>query len=671
MPRTIPVGNGDLLITFDSAYRVRDMYYPNVGRFNHTEGAVQRFGVWADGRFAWVEDGGWDRELRYRPDTMVTEVRLVHREMGLELICSDAVDFNEPVWFRSIQAHDLTGRTREVRVFMHFDPCLRGSPVGNTANFDPSTRSVVLYKEDSYFLFNCWDGGRAGVEHWAIGSKRIGGAEGTWRDAEDGVLGRNAISQGSIDLTVATHIQVPAKGVGRAVVWMAAGATYNDVKRRNALVLETGPERMISRTEAYWRLWARKEPIDLSPLPEPVRDFFHRSQLILRTQIDNGGAIVAANDSDITAIGGDHYSYCWPRDGALVAYALTLAGQSELSRAFFRFCGRVIEPDGYFLHKYTPTGDMASSWHPWMLEDQKVLPIQQDETALVLWALRRHFEQFRDVEFIKPLYDSLVTRPAAWMLSYVDHHGLPRPSWDIWEERRGIHTFTVASVIAGLEAASAFATDFGESDRAVAYKEGADRLRGAMKRHLWNPEHRRFARMAVPLPDGTYRLDMTPDSANFALFALGALAADDPKVEQDMLATRQALWVKTGIGGIARYQRDYFHQVERERISEVPGNPWVICTLWHAQWLIARATTVDDLRNALPYMDWAIERADLAGVMAEQYHPYTGEPLGVSPLTWSHATFVIVVMEYLKKHRQIMATRKAGGVGEGALGGAI
>ena len=56
MPRTIPVGNGDLLITFDSAYRVRDMYYPNVGRFNHTEGTVQRFGVWADGRFAWIEE---------------------------------------------------------------------------------------------------------------------------------------------------------------------------------------------------------------------------------------------------------------------------------------------------------------------------------------------------------------------------------------------------------------------------------------------------------------------------------------------------------------------------------------------------------------------------------------------------------------------------------------
>ena len=35
-------------------------------------------------------------------------------------------------------------------------------------------------------------------------------------------------------------------------------------------------------TEAFWRLWACKEPIDFSPLPEPLRDLFVRSQLILR-----------------------------------------------------------------------------------------------------------------------------------------------------------------------------------------------------------------------------------------------------------------------------------------------------------------------------------------------------------------------------------------------------
>ncbi len=35
--------------------------------------------------------------------------------------------------------------------------------------------------------------------------------------------------------------------------------------------------------------------------------------------------------------------------------------------------------------------------------------------------------------------------------------------------------------------------------------------------------------------------------------------------------------------------------------------------------------------------------------MAEQIHPYSGAPLSVSPLTWSHATYVETVLEYWEK----------------------
>jgi hypothetical protein len=38
-----------------------------------------------------------------------------------------------------------------------------------------------------------------------------------------------------------------------------------------------------------------------------------------------------------------------------------------------------------------------------------------------------------------------------------------------------------------------------------------------------------------------------------------------------------------------------------------------------------------------------------SGVLAEQVHPYTGQPVSVSPLTWSHASFIKVVQEYLSK----------------------
>ena len=67
--RDIPVGNGSLLVNFDEAYRIRDIYFPHVGQENHTEGEPSRFGVWADGQFSWVDGAAWERTLKYRCDT--------------------------------------------------------------------------------------------------------------------------------------------------------------------------------------------------------------------------------------------------------------------------------------------------------------------------------------------------------------------------------------------------------------------------------------------------------------------------------------------------------------------------------------------------------------------------------------------------------------------------
>lgn len=655
MPRDIPVGNGDLLINFDETYRMRDLYYPLVGRYNHTGGHVQRFGVWVEDVLAWTDDPGWSRRLLYRRGTLVSDVRLVHERLGLELSCSDAVDFHEPVWIRRCTVRDLAGREREVRLYFHYDLSINESPVGDTGNYDPATRGVVLYKEASYFLVNGCNRERCGVDEWSIGTKRVGGAEGTWRDAEDGKLGKNAISQGCVDATIGFTLTIPPKGSEEITTWLACGDTYDSVRKLNQIVWDKGPDRMLSRTDAYWRLWASKEPIGTSVLPEPIRDLFVRSQLILRTQLDNRGAVIAATDSDVAHYAGDHYAYCWPRDGALVAQALILAGQSELSRNFFRYCARVIHKNGYFLHKYTPAGNLASSWHPWVIDGKPVLPIQQDETALVLWALREHFEAFRDVEFVKPLYNSLVVQPAAWMLGHRDRHGLPKPSWDLWEERRGVHTFTVATTIAALQAAAKFATDFGDLERGAACQEGAETMKEAVREHLWNAAESRFARMATPQEDGGYRLDMTRDSANFSLFAFGAFRAGNPMVMSEMRSIRERLWVKTEIGGCARYERDHFHQVERDDIEKVAGNPWVICTLWQAQHVIASSRTLAELQEAVAFLEWTVRRARESGVLAEQYHPYSGEAISVSPLTWSHATYITTVVQYVRRHARLTA----------------
>jgi len=138
------------------------------------------------------------------------------------------------------------------------------------------------------------------------------------------------------------------------------------------------------------------------------------------------------------------------------------------------------------------------------------------------------------------------------------------------------------------------------------------------------------------------------DASLSGLWLFGLFAPDDERVVATMEALRDRLWVKTDVGGVARYENDAYHRVGDD-VDRVPGNPWFICTLWLARWIIATARTGDDLQTALDMLRWTANHALPSGVMAEQVHPYTNAPLSVSPLTWSHATLVAAVQEYLEK----------------------
>jgi glucoamylase len=280
---------------------------------------------------------------------------------------------------------------------------------------------------------------------------------------------------------------------------------------------------------------------------------------------------------------------------------------------------------------------------------------------LVIWALWRHFQRYRDIDAIKPLYGRLVRKAADFMVGYREPRtGLPAPSYDLWEERRGILTFTCAAVHGGLTAAAEFAIAFGDVDHAERYARAAREIREAMDAHLWRPELNRFARMVNVRDDGTLEIDPVIDASLFGTFAFGAYAPDDPKVEATMKAVKDRLWCKTEVGGIARYENDYYHAVSTDKES-VPGNPWFICTMWMALHIIAKATTIEQLNEAIPILEWVDSRKLPSGVLAEQVNPYSNAPMSVSPLTWSHATVVEVVQAYLEKREQVERCPTCGG----------
>jgi glucoamylase len=367
---------------------------------------------------------------------------------------------------------------------------------------------------------------------------------------------------------------------------------------------------------------------------------------VLQSQIDGDGGILAANDSDVIQFNRDTYSYIWPRDGALAAHALDLAGYPGTSQNFFRFIARVMEPEGYLLHKYNPDSTPASSWHPWFARGERQLPIQEDETALVVWGLWHHFVLYRDIEFIKPLYKPLIKNAADFMCRYRDPAtGLPAPSYDLWEERRGILSFTVGAVFGGLTAASLFCTVFGETERADRYRQAAAEIRDAASTHLWREELGRFCRMISHNDRGETVVDDTCDASFWGLFAFGLYGAADPRITATFSALRERLRVNTPVGGMARYEGDSFHQINRE----LPGNPWFIANLWFADYLVAKAGTEEEMTGALDILGWVTGHALPSGVLAEQVHPFTGAPLSVSPLTWSHATFVATVQRMIRR----------------------
>jgi GH15 family glucan-1,4-alpha-glucosidase len=263
------------------------------------------------------------------------------------------------------------------------------------------------------------------------------------------------------------------------------------------------------------------------------------------------------------------------------------------------------------------------------------------------------------VEYVKPHFRGLITRAANWMVGYRDAvTGLPQPSWDPWEERHGISAWTTGAVWAGLDAAARFADAFGEQDLAGRYRSAADGVRAAAREWLWDPGENRYARGLLGVGAGTCERDLTVDAALVGLWYFGMLEPDDPRVVATMEAVHARLWVKTEVGGLARYENDQYYRMARGP-HQVPGNPWFICTLWWADWLIATATSRADMDAPARLLEWAVARALPSGVLAEQIHPTTGEPLSVSPLTWSHAAFVETAQAYVAKVGDLNAVAAA------------
>ncbi|NUO06654.1 MAG: glycoside hydrolase family 15 protein, partial [Candidatus Brocadia sinica] len=91
---------------------------------------------------SWVNEPEWERHLVYEPDTLVTNVKLTNRRLGLILNCRDAVDFHENIYLRETTVQNLANRSREISLFFHQDFYLYENNVTDTALYEPRLQAI-------------------------------------------------------------------------------------------------------------------------------------------------------------------------------------------------------------------------------------------------------------------------------------------------------------------------------------------------------------------------------------------------------------------------------------------------------------------------------------------------------------------------------------------------
>jgi len=654
MARSVTIGNGNLLVGLDLRGQVRDLYFPFVGESNHVSGAsgnfVHRIGVFVDGRISWLDDPSWKVTGGIDEESSVGSIFAENMELGISIASRDAVHNEQNIFLRHFTVHNHRSETREVKLFLSQQFRIYESRRGDTGFYDPRVKAIIHYKGDTTFLINATSDGES-FKSYNIGLFGIEGKEGTYLDANDGILEQNPIEHGSTDSVIGLSFSIPAHGSNDAYYWIVCAHSITEAHELDELVIEERPERLIASTEAYWKAWLDKEQTDLSVLSSDAQALFRRSLLVMRAHTDNRGGMIASSDTDMLHHGRDTYSYVWPRDAAVIAHTFDKAGYRDVSRRFFTFITDLIEPSGYLMHKYRTDGALGSSWHPWMINGEAKLPIQEDETAAIIFNLWKHYEIYKDIEFIESVYNTFIEPAAEFMCEYIEPiTGLPQASFDLWEEKHGTSTYTSASVYGGLMAAAKFANLLGKDDSSRTYQVVAERIQSAIGKILFDKETGSFVKHVIHTKDDELEFDRTTDSSSlYGLILYQVFDIDDEKITSMVKVVEEKLQVRGNSKGFVRYEGDNYYKMQD---ADSP-NPWVICTLWIARYYIEKAENKKDLEYPLELLEWTCSHASAGGVLAEQMHPNTREQLSTAPLIWSHAEYVLAVMAYLEKLDQI------------------
>jgi pentatricopeptide repeat protein len=376
------------------------------------------------------------------------------------------------------------------------------------------------------------------------------------------------------------------------------------------------------RTEDYWREWVRYLSI-----PYDWQDAVIRAAITLKLcSFEETGAIIAAMTTSIPespASGRNwDYRYCWLRDAYFVVYALNRLGATRTMEDYIRYITNVaaLEPDGTLRPVYGVLPETSldervvealpgfRDMGPVRIGNAAWRQVQNDSYGSVVLAAAQMFVDRRltrmgDLGLFHRL-ERLGQRAVAVAFE---------PDAGLWEfrTRKEPHTYSSVMCWAACSRLSMIARVLGERDRALFWREHAERMRGVILDRAWNRQLGSF----VAALDGDQ-----VDASLLLLHEIGFVAADDPRFLATVAQIERQL----------RRGRHLFRYAAPDDFGR-PDTSFTICTFWYIDALAATGR-MEEAREIFEHM---LACRNHVGLLSEDIDPGTSTLWGNFPQTYS------------------------------------
>lgn len=618
-------GNGRLLVSFTDKGEANRIFWPEQDYAQQINNIFMGFKFDnSDTRF--LHENLWYTEQKYEDKSNILVTMYENSDFGLRIFQRDFAVNDKDIWVRNYSIENISDKELNLKIFLHTD----------FVTADNNLRSSMMdFENECAYIYN--------KDHAiAIGSdKKLCGFQfGNSFDAirKDTLYGKDEISMTS-DMGLEWDFgKFPAGGKAEFSLYFCFSFNVNDSRDMFKNIKDDSAEALLDNEKKYWAKEFKKYE-KLITKNEKINNVYFQSILTFKllTKADTG-AILAGVEADEKFTRCGRYGYCWPRDGVFITKAFDICGMKQEAENFYLVWARKAQlPNGAWQQRYFLDGTLAPSWG-----------LQLDEIASVIYGAWEHFQTVKSIKFLEEMWSAI--KPAAMFLvnNSDTENGLPRPSYDLWEERIGEHTYTAGAVSAALICAANMAEEMDvDIPLAKLWRDKSKDITKSIEKELWSETEKRFVRgrktrlncwncdtVEIETNAMGYKLPVADTDLNVDISLLGLAVpfkvfdAKDEKIKKTVRAIEDRL---DGFpaGGFGRYEYD----------SYIGGNPWIVSTLWLGLYY----AEIGDAAKAKDLLVWAAKSSTNLGFLPEQVDKFTGKPAWIMQLTWSSAMFIILL----------------------------